>query len=313
MTIKKNMNRNALSNAFHNDICDKVMVAVVENHISIVKEILPMVNDKNKKYCQKALMVAIELENIEILKELVQYFDVNFRYDKYTTPLCIAAAKGNNKIVEILLNNNAKLNYRNNEGVTPLIFAAEYGHLEVVDTFLARGACTDYTDPLGRSPLWIALSRGYWEVAKNLISMGADINHANNAGQTPLMVAVRTGGLGMVRNLLEHGAYCSVTSHAGSVALDFACKKANADAVCGVTLDLREMKCNYDCAIVCNEEMIALLKGFGARDYIRHPDCKYDSSEDCVDGLHNEVCGNILFDVVGDGVDQGLAGDLTPS
>ena len=48
------------------------------------------------------------------------------------TPLCVAAARGHEKVVEVLMELDADQNISNNLGDTPLDIALEHGHGSIV-------------------------------------------------------------------------------------------------------------------------------------------------------------------------------------
>ena len=68
---------------------------------------------------------AIHSKNFKKVKELVNKYgiDINHRYTDGTTPLHLAAAKGNKKIIDFLLQHKADLNIKNKTGDKPLGYA----------------------------------------------------------------------------------------------------------------------------------------------------------------------------------------------
>jgi len=109
-------------------------------------------------------------------------------------PLCVAAARGNLKIVALLLSkysNFQKEYYISNEvdRDTPLHFAALGNHLDVVMYLIENGVSVNKTNYSMESALHIAARKGHEEIVKYLCSNGADINLEDKNGKTPLFVA----------------------------------------------------------------------------------------------------------------------------
>lgn len=80
------------------------------------------------------------------------------------TALTIAAAKGYDKFVELLLQYNADINHRNKKGCTALFLAAENGHLDTVKVLVKNGADVDLQDNRKFLPLFAAFRRAHKEV-----------------------------------------------------------------------------------------------------------------------------------------------------
>ena len=99
---------------------------------------------------------------------------VNHKDDKSTTGLMLAAWKGHNAIVKLLLEQPlVDLNSSDNEGNTALHFAAYGNNVEGVQLLLA--------DPRLNT-----------------------VNHPNNVGHTPVMLAMRTNSLAALHELVAH-------------------------------------------------------------------------------------------------------------
>src|SRR5204863_8932364 len=67
-----------------------------------------------------------------------------------TTPLMIAAAAGDTRSINSLVENGAEINAKETKGETPLMFAAGFNRVEAVKLLLAKGAdhkaTTEVTD-----------------------------------------------------------------------------------------------------------------------------------------------------------------------
>lgn len=110
-----------------------------------------------------------------------------------TTALSVASEGGQTEVVEILLVNEAIVNLPNNEGATPLLLASLNGSSLIVSILLKHGANVDQPDVLGNTPIYYASESGYAEICKELLKHGANVNQLNNAGETPLDIAQLNG------------------------------------------------------------------------------------------------------------------------
>ena len=96
-------------------------------------------------------------------------------------PLVIAAAYGNNKIVQLLLSKpECDVNIYIQRGEGPIHHAAKQGHLDVLTTLLLNGAKPDFENAHGDTPLLLAAQQNHSNVVKELISHGANIFHKNH-------------------------------------------------------------------------------------------------------------------------------------
>ncbi|KAL5327871.1 hypothetical protein ACEPPN_005577 [Leptodophora sp. 'Broadleaf-Isolate-01'] len=130
----------------------------------------------------------------------------------WLTPLHIAAQKGHDRIVRVLIQRNVDCNEKDSDGRTPLIYAVIEDHQAVVCSLLAHGARINEVDCEQRSALhWAVLYRRE-RVLKILLEHYSekerelDINGYNNAGWTPLHMAIERDFESGVLMLLQYGA-----------------------------------------------------------------------------------------------------------
>ena len=98
-------------------------------------------------------------------------------------PLVVAAAYGNNEIVQLLLSDpNCDKNISVRGGETPLHHAAKEGHEDVVKTLLQHEAQVNVMDKLGETPLLLAAQNNHISIVDKLIGEGADVFHKNHEG-----------------------------------------------------------------------------------------------------------------------------------
>jgi len=83
----------------------------------------------------KALFYAIEKGNLVYAQKILSMnFDPNLFADNVYTPLMYAAARGDAKMVDLLLRNGADVNMMSGSGDTAIELALKIGSTEVADT-----------------------------------------------------------------------------------------------------------------------------------------------------------------------------------
>ncbi|KAK3985846.1 ankyrin repeat-containing domain protein [Cladorrhinum sp. PSN332] len=131
--------------------------------------------------------------------------------NKWQSSLHIAAQKGHNRIVCVLLQHHSDCNEKDSEGLTPLIHATIGGFEDVVSSLLNHGARITSVDNQHRSALHWAIVHRREAMLKLLLKHcaggdrevldGYDVN-----GKTPLHTAIDTGFEAGVQMLLQFGA-----------------------------------------------------------------------------------------------------------
>lgn len=151
-----------------------------------------------------------------------QYYKQSCKYDadiamKGQTPLGLAAVKGYDSIVHLLLEAEANVDTRHGDmQVTPLWMAAERGHVDIVQRLLDAGAKVDFIDTKDRSALCQAANLGHREIVSMLIRAGADVNLNGDHGLvTPLWIAAAAGHSDIVQLLFDSGAQINETNVKG--------------------------------------------------------------------------------------------------
>jgi ankyrin repeat protein len=111
------------------------------------------------------------------------------------------------KMVELLVRNHAKVNAANRYGVTPLALAATNGNEAVAEILLRAGANPNAALPEGETVLMTAARSGHAAVVKALVARGAKLNAAETwQSQTALMWAAAENHGDVVTVLVEAGA-----------------------------------------------------------------------------------------------------------
>lgn len=160
-----------------------------------------------------ALMLAAEKGSEEIVRMLLDAgADPNLQNKKCETALMLAIPKRHKDIVAILLDKGADPNLESEGKYTALTYAiqaANWSSLEfkeIIAMLLAKGANPNLQNDYGKTPLMYAVLRHAKEVVEMLLNAGADINLQDDEFQTALMYAVLENSKEMVEILLNAGA-----------------------------------------------------------------------------------------------------------
>ena len=228
------------------------------------------------------LCSAVDSNNIDLVKLLVEAgADINVDA-KGWTPLCRAVDESKTAIVEYLIDHGAKVNYPadygplqcviNNKEMTELLIAkgadVNYSRggwpaimqtiyderVDIMELLIRHGADVNITDKKGYSPLYHVVimydpnKNLYMEMMKLLIANGADVNYKNSRGETALWLAA-CYDTKVVQFLLEAGADINTKDNSGRTALHNAVQR-NIDVVellltNGVDINAKDIQDEY--------------------------------------------------------------------
>ena len=95
------------------------------------------------------------------------------------------------ELVQLLVNNKAKVNATTNVGFTPLHYLISKvpqadNFMAIADILLAAGVNINAKDKKGFTPLHVAAARGYIEEVQYLLRKGANPNVENKVGERPI-------------------------------------------------------------------------------------------------------------------------------
>ena len=91
------------------------------------------------------------------------------------TPLAIAANRGRNKCVKVLLKHGADLNLKAHCENTPLSEACWHGHPEMLKHLIATKGDLEATNNSGYTPFSVAADRGQDDCVRVMIDAGANL------------------------------------------------------------------------------------------------------------------------------------------
>ena len=130
--------------------------------------------------------------------------NVNYVNDCEENLLLIAARKGCNETVEVLLANGASVNQTSKNNSTALNAAVEID-VDITAKLLAHGANVDQEiksddEFAGTTPLIMAAHLGCTDIVETLLAHGANANHAEASGFASLHLTIATAGPGAGRD-----------------------------------------------------------------------------------------------------------------
>jgi ankyrin repeat protein len=146
--------------------------------------------------------------NLKLVRLLLEHgAEVNIRRDSETPSLAKAAEAGHVAVVMELLARKADPNWRNKIGQSVLFLACTKGRSAVVQPLLDAGAKVDVRDREGRTALLFLASEKTdklkTDILKMLVQANADIEARDGIGRTPLLWAATTGNLALSAALLS--------------------------------------------------------------------------------------------------------------
>ncbi|KAF9869764.1 hypothetical protein CkaCkLH20_12807 [Colletotrichum karsti] len=194
--------------------------AVSQGHIKIVRMLLEKGADINMRVGNDSntLLGAIARGRYDIVQILLQG-GADFRREHtvrsrfyvgnatiYGDALLIASFTGQDKIVQLLLDEGANANGQGGQYGTALQAASHEGHLGVIHILLNAGADIDVAGGSFGNALQIACREGHFDTAQTLVDKGANINAQCGVDGNALQAASLRGHHTIVQMLLEQGA-----------------------------------------------------------------------------------------------------------
>jgi len=149
---------------------------------------------------------AISRADVDTLKILIaQGMDINARNARGHAPVLLSAAKGLGDIVQVLLENGAKVDVAEPcSGCTSLHYAASFGHVDLCELLVRYGADTDAQNARLETPLHLAVAGGHREVVAILLEYRARLDIRDKNGLTPLQQAENSQNREMITLIEQH-------------------------------------------------------------------------------------------------------------
>ena len=168
-----------------------------------------------------------------IQEKSVQAIDINLRDDDGWTPLMRAAANGDLRTVQALLNApGIETDAKNPIGLTALMIAAHHGKADVVKALIKHGADINLATNNGCTALMYAAQTGDMETVQALLTTpGISIDEKKTDGTTALMIAASHGKADIVSALIDRGADPNIADADGWTALIYAAETADMETV----------------------------------------------------------------------------------
>ena len=148
-----------------------------------------------------------DIREVQILLNIGAKVDTKESTDG-STALMLAAGKGHNRVVTLLLEEGADINAVNDFGGTALLWAIFEGHAEIAELFIKRDA--DVNAKHARTNitvLMMAVQHGYTEIVSTLLKKGVDVNIKDRNGYTALTYAAGEGHIEIAKLLIEQGRW----------------------------------------------------------------------------------------------------------
>ncbi|MEQ8192518.1 MAG: ankyrin repeat domain-containing protein [Candidatus Eremiobacterota bacterium] len=155
------------------------------------------VKEEAKECLNKILKVNPELKGLNINKNFIGGW----------SPISIACALGNEKLVEVLINKGVDVNSKRIDELdvswTPLYSA---GTKKIAELLIGAEAKVNIKNELGFTPLHTAVAKGFKDVVEVLLINGAKTDVKDFYGYTPLESAKRNKNSAIIDLLIKYGA-----------------------------------------------------------------------------------------------------------
>jgi ankyrin repeat protein len=148
----------------------------------------------------------VRVDDFENARRLVRAGADASKPNRYgVTPMQLACANGNAKMIALLLEAGADPNVVDRQGETALMNAARVGSVDSVKTLVDHGAKVEARDPaFQQTALMIAIRENHPAVVQLLVERGAEVNVQTRTGDTPQWILPNSvpgfgHGIGIVR------------------------------------------------------------------------------------------------------------------
>ncbi len=133
---------------------------------------------------------AVRCGDIKAITNFLKTEDVNVKTLGGKTPLHIAAMKGYDDVVKLLLVHGAHVNACDHCGSSPIHDAVTFNRISTLSILIEKGADLLLVSEGGLTLLHNAVLFGRFEIIKILIEMGMPVNIKTTAGTTPFALSL---------------------------------------------------------------------------------------------------------------------------
>ncbi|GAB1209750.1 hypothetical protein APSETT445_008531 [Aspergillus pseudonomiae] len=248
-----------------------------EKFYETLKTVLLSDGKASEKQRSSHLMGAIKSDSVHGVNIFLDLgADVNEQCDD-NLPLCLAAKRGHDRVVETLLERGAEIDKLSSYGSTALLSAAGTGRVSTIGLLLDRKANMEArsTSPhyLGYTPLMRAVKSGRMDAIRVLVERGANVRTQNDAGESLLHVALRDGRKEIIEQVLGLQPHPGAVDVNGNTELHVAatqglvdvCRQLVGPMKCHILTGNRNKETPLHCAVKAKKyELVTLFLSEGA-------------------------------------------------
>ncbi|XP_060552348.1 uncharacterized protein LOC132713693 [Ruditapes philippinarum] len=178
-----------------------LLIATRDNNETLVRKLL----QANAEVNEDTLQIAVVNEHIAILKSLLPKSNCSRSHiQKGNSPLITATKRGLFKIVRCLLQNGVDINHRNVQGQSALDKAIVCNEFNICAALIQKGCQLDVkAGKFDRTPLHAAVDMGNIEIVELLLNNRASIDTTDHRGENPIHTAALRGNMKILRLLLN--------------------------------------------------------------------------------------------------------------
>jgi len=170
------------------------------------------------------LMIAMDMKHVKAVTTLVLLGADTWELgDDGMSCLHRAIVRGNEDILEVLLDSTKDVDFKTATGRSSLMLACDFGKDKLVEMLLASGASVGFCDPNGRTPLHISAEAGNESLVRMLLDNGSDADAVDEFGVTPAFCALVKGHETCLKMMLDNGADPNLTVGGYSMLYAAAC------------------------------------------------------------------------------------------
>ncbi|CAF1124964.1 unnamed protein product [Rotaria sordida] len=195
-------------------LIDPFMLCTINQSIDLCRILIKknVLLTKKDLYSRQPIHVACQMGNYELISLLIQSSNVNINAidDNNRNCLFYAISYGDEKIVDLLLDNNVTIKIRDRVGDTPLHLAVQHkkNGFKLTSCLLTKQDGKDLiNEPAGdgMKPILLAADSKQPEVVYLLIKNGADVKAVDSEHQTALHLACKNDCMKSAFYLIEFG------------------------------------------------------------------------------------------------------------